>query len=225
MPVSVNSNPLKLSMLVFRKGMKPFYGMDDNDITKLLNKVGHNSLNVVTALTIIIVGINLLVSHIHPLDYVKTIACVPDLLLALSIWLELAAVRMRSRVPVIISAIIQVPTFAFYVYLAGLQFYRLFYLIDLVSYTPDPIAEITPISGYICFQLLVILYAIRLIFLTVLYKVINVRDHQFSAHTTVFLKPTNTPVTFSSVFAAEPIDLANPYHTHTVYNTTTKSAN
>ncbi|CAI2344534.1 unnamed protein product [Caenorhabditis sp. 36 PRJEB53466] len=191
-------NSIKLSFLLLRHGISAFQELTTQEITKCLNQVGHLCLNIF-ATTAVLISI---------LSY---FSCNPEnkncdasfLLLSLAMWLQLAAARHRTIIPLIFSAMIEAVIFVFI-------------SLGLVNmFSSDKTLQIKDCFAVGFWALLI---SVRLLFTLVLYKVLSVENPQFSLSTTVFLKPTNTPVTFSSVLAPQELDPTNPYYPQTVYN-------
>ncbi|CAI5441107.1 unnamed protein product [Caenorhabditis angaria] len=204
--VNLNISPFKLSMLLLRQGTAPFHTLSSHEVTKVLNKIGHFCLNLLISITFFLVSIN--ITSIIFVEH-KGIHILFDGLLVACIWLELAAVRSRTPGSLIFSAIFQIFAIGWYIFLLVNQLADIF--ANFYNFDYPAIINIFTFAT-------IILYITRLFFLFILYKAISVKSTNFSITNTVFLKPTNTPVTFNSVLAPEPLDPTNPYHTKAVYN-------
>lgn len=219
MPKIGKKNPLRLSLNVLRHGTKSLQselvfskfptggivsGATNHETTKCLNIVGHFCLNVFASTAVFLT----LASFLNSDKAKDWMSDVSFLLLAVCMWLQLAAVRHRTVIPLLGSVFCESVIVGFVVFQAIM-----------------PRNEPTRISDNIVSGIWLVFIVVRFMVTVVLYKVLTVKNPQFALSTTVFLKPTNTPVTFSSVLAPQDLDPTNPYHSKTVYNINDSHAN
>ncbi|EFP07838.1 hypothetical protein CRE_26535 [Caenorhabditis remanei] len=201
-------NPFLLSYKVLRKGTGSFQHATMPEVAKSLNRIGHFCLNVFATTALIIALMIFIESKLLTTSQIEQ--CAPNcvaVLYAFAMWMQLATVRYRNVVPLVLTVAIELV------------------ILGLVMATKIPSVAIFQIREVMFYVLFVFITIVRLVYMLILYKVLQFKNPRFTLATTVFLKPTNTPVTFSSVLAPQELDPTNPYYPQTVYNSNQVKSN
>ncbi|ULU06534.1 hypothetical protein L3Y34_018408 [Caenorhabditis briggsae] len=206
-----NKNPGVLSYEVLRSGSASFRQAAAQEVSKCLNKVGHFCLNIL-AFTDFAVALMVTISP----NGDKLSPEIMFVFYTAAMWMQLATIRYRSIIPLVLSVLIEIAAYT-WVTVAGVKF------ITRVHENVND-ASIIGVKDYFFFFFFSTVTIVRLVFAVVLFRLLKFKTPHFSFANTVFLKPINTPVTFSSIMAPQELDPTNPYYPQTVYNNNNKPA-